>query len=363
MQGTYETFVEMGRQHYNGSLKGKWILTAGLGGMGGAQPLAASLAGAMLAQYRMPADPYRFPPEDALRRRAGEAISTMRSRESKSIRRRAKPVSIALLGNAAEVLPEMVKRGVKPDRVTDQTSAHDPVNGYLPQGWTIEHWLERTQVRSGWHARRRRSNRCASRCEAMLAFHAQGIPTLDYGNNIRQMALDEGCENAFDFPGFVPAYVRPLFCEGKGPFRWVALSGDPGRHLQDRCEGQGTDPRRSASAQLARHGARTHQRSRACRRASAGWAWAMRHRLGLAFNEMVRNGEAEGADRDRPRSPRYRLGRQAEPRNRIDEGRQRRRQRLAAAQRLAQHGGRRDVGVAAPRRRRRHGLLAALAAW
>src|SRR5690349_23174382 len=225
VQGTYETFVEMGRQHYGGSLKGKWILTAGLGGMGGAQPLAASLAGACSLtiecqqsriDFRLKTryvDEQATDLDDALARiekytKAGEAKS------------------IALLGNAAEVLPELVRRGVRPDAVTDQTSAHDPVNGYLPIGWNVEQW-QRMQSEDPARVRDAAKKSMRVHVEAMLAFQKVGVPTFDYGNNIRQMAKDEGCANAFDFPGFVPAYVRPLFCRGIGPFRWVALSGDP----------------------------------------------------------------------------------------------------------------------------------------
>ena len=288
VQGTYETFVEMGRQHYGGSLKGKWILTAGLGGMGGAQPLAASLAGAcsLNIECRQSSIDFRLRTryvdeqatdiDDALARiakytEAGEAKS------------------IALLGNAAEILPELVRRGVRPDCVTDQTSAHDPVHGYLPIGWTVDQWLEE-QKTNPEKVRDAAKQSMRVHVEAMLAFHAQGIPTVDYGNNIRQMAFDVGCENAFDFPGFVPAYVRPLFCRGIGPFRWVALSGDPediyktdakvkelipdDEHLhnwldmaRDRISFQGLP-------------------ARIC------WVGlGLRHKLGLAFNEMVRNGE------------------------------------------------------------------------
>ena len=225
VQGTYETFVEMGRQHYGGDLSGKWILTAGLGGMGGAQPLAAALAGAsslniecrqssidMRLRTRY-VDEQATDLDDALARIAKyTAAGTAKS--------------IALLGNAAEILPELVRRGVRPDAVTDQTSAHDPVHGYLPIGWTVQQWLAE-QTANPEKVRDAAKQAMKVHVEAMLAFHARGVPTFDYGNNIRQMAHDVGCTNAFDFPGFVPAYVRPLFCRGVGPFRWVALSGDP----------------------------------------------------------------------------------------------------------------------------------------
>ncbi len=288
VQGTYETFVEMGRQHYGGSLKGRWILTAGLGGMGGAQPLAASLAGAcsLTIECRQSSIDFRLKTryvdeqandlDDALARidkytRAGEAKS------------------IALLGNAAEILPELVRRGVRPDCVTDQTSAHDPIHGYLPIGWTVEQWL----VGQAQHPEKVRDAAKQSmrvHVEAMLAFHAQGIPTVDYGNNIRQMAKDEGCANAFDFPGFVPAYVRPLFCRGVGPFRWVALSGDPEDLYNTDAKVKELIP---DDAHL--HNWLDMARERiSFQGLPARICWVglgLRHKLGLAFNEMVRNGE------------------------------------------------------------------------
>ncbi|ODV14057.1 MAG: urocanate hydratase [Rhodanobacter sp. SCN 68-63] len=288
VQGTYETFVEMGRQHYAGHLKGKWILTAGLGGMGGAQPLAATLAGACSLNiecqqksidFRLKTryvDEQATDLDDALARIAKYTAAG----EAKSI---------ALLGNAADVLPELVKRGVRPDAVTDQTSAHDPVNGYLPQGWTVEQWFERRKSDPAGTAKAAKQS-MKVHVEAMLAFHAQGIPTFDYGNNIRQMAKDEGCENAFAFPGFVPAFVRPLFCRGIGPFRWVALSGDP----EDIYK---TDQK---VKELIPDDAHLHNwLDMAKERISfqglpARICWVglgLRHKLGLAFNEMVRNGE------------------------------------------------------------------------
>ena len=288
VQGTYETFVEMGRQHYGGSLKGRWILTAGLGGMGGAQPLAASLAGAcsLNIECRQSSIDFRLKTryvdeqatdiDDALARIAKYTAAG----EAKSI---------ALLGNAAEILPELVRRGVKPDCVTDQTSAHDPVHGYLPIGWTLEQWLAEQQANPE-QVRDAAKQSMRVHVEAMLAFHAAGIPTVDYGNNIRQMAFDVGCENAFAFPGFVPAYVRPLFCRGIGPFRWVALSGDP----EDIYK---TDAK---VKELIADDAHLHNwLDMARERISfqglpARICWVglgLRHKLGLAFNEMVRNGE------------------------------------------------------------------------
>ncbi|MGV8944293.1 urocanate hydratase, partial [Thermomonas sp.] len=288
VQGTYETFVEMGRQHYDGSLKGKWLLTAGLGGMGGAQPLAASLAGmsSLNIECRQTSIDFRLKTryvdeqatdlDDALARiekytKAGEAKS------------------IALLGNAAEILPELVKRGVRPDCVTDQTSAHDPVHGYLPIGWTVERWM--AEQKSNPDAVRDAAKQSMRvHVEAMLAFHAAGIPTVDYGNNIRQMAFDVGCSNAFDFPGFVPAYVRPLFCKGIGPFRWVALSGDPEDIYKTDAKVKELIP---DDAHL--HNWLDMARERiSFQGLPARICWVglgTRHKLGLAFNEMVRNGE------------------------------------------------------------------------
>jgi len=288
VQGTYETFVEMGRQHYGGSLAGKWILTAGLGGMGGAQPLAASLAGASslnieCQQSRIDmrlrtryVDVQAVDLDDALARIAQHTGQ-------------GRAVSIALLGNAAELLQELVRRGVRPDAVTDQTSAHDPVNGYLPLGWSLDDWFERRQSDpNGTSDAAKQSMRI--HVEAMLAFQRMGVPTFDYGNNIRQMAQDAGCENAFDIPGFVPAYVRPLFCRGIGPFRWVALSGDP----EDIAR---TDAK---VKQLIPDDSHLHRwLDMAAQRISfqglpARICWVglgQRHRLGLAFNAMVRSGE------------------------------------------------------------------------
>ena len=288
VQGTYETFVEMGRQSYGGNLTGKWILTAGLGGMGGAQPLAAVMAGAsMLAiecqqsriDFRLKTgyvDEQAKDLDDALARiekytKAGEAKS------------------VALLGNAADVLPELVKRGVKPDAVTDQTSAHDPVNGYLPQGWTVEQWFERRKSDpDGTRDAAKQSMK--THVEAMLAFHAQGIPTFDYGNNIRQMAFDVGCKDAFAFPGFVPAYVRPLFCRGVGPFRWVALSGDPEDILKTDAKVKELIPDdKHLHNWLDMAEKRIHWQGLPSRICWVGLG--QRDKLGLAFNEMVRKGE------------------------------------------------------------------------
>ncbi|MBW8902336.1 MAG: urocanate hydratase, partial [Massilia sp.] len=227
VQGTYETFAEAGRQHFGGDWGGKWILTAGLGGMGGAQPLAASFAGAvsLTIECQQTSIDFRLRTRylDKQARDIDHAIALVKEHTDKR-----EAVSIGLLGNAADVLPELVRRGVKPDLVTDQTSAHDLINGYLPQGWTVEEW-KAAQQDPAQHARLQEAaaQSCARHVKAILDFQAAGAKAVDYGNNIRQVAFDEGVKNAFDFPGFVPAYIRPLFCEGKGPFRWVALSGDP----------------------------------------------------------------------------------------------------------------------------------------
>ncbi|EFM55254.1 urocanate hydratase [Brucella inopinata] len=288
VQGTYETFVEAGRQHYGGNLKGRWILTGGLGGMGGAQPLAAVMAGACClavecdetrADFRL-----RTRYVDEKTHSLDEALAKIdawtKTGEAKSI---------ALIGNAAEIFPELVKRGVKPDIVTDQTSAHDPVHGYLPLGWTVAEWRAKQENDPKAVEKAARAS-MKVQVQAMLDFWNAGIPTVDYGNNIRQMALEEGLENAFAFPGFVPAYIRPLFCRGIGPFRWAALSGDPediaktdakvkellpdNKHLHNWLD--------MAKERIAFQGLP----ARIC------WVGlGDRHRLGLAFNEMVRNGE------------------------------------------------------------------------
>lgn len=288
VQGTYETFVEAGRQHYGGNLKGRWILTGGLGGMGGAQPLAAVMAGACClavecdetrADFRL-----RTRYVDKKTHSLDEALAKIdawtKAGEAKSI---------ALIGNAAEIFPELVKRGVKPDIVTDQTSAHDPVHGYLPLGWTVAEWRAKQENDPKAVEKAARAS-MKVQVQAMLDFWNAGIPTVDYGNNIRQMALEEGLENAFAFPGFVPAYIRPLFCRGIGPFRWAALSGDPediaktdakvkellpdNKHLHNWLD--------MAKERIAFQGLP----ARIC------WVGlGDRHRLGLAFNEMVRNGE------------------------------------------------------------------------
>jgi urocanate hydratase len=288
VQGTFETFVEVGRHHFGGDLSGRWILTAGLGGMGGAQPLAAVMAGAsMLAVECQPSRIEMRLKTGYLDVKAGSLDEALGLIE-RSCRER-KPLSVGLLGNAADVLPELARRGVRPDAVTDQTSAHDPANGYLPRGWTIAEWeAKRSTDPQGVAAAARRS--IAEHVRSMLAFHGLGIPVFDYGNNIRQMAKEEGVQDAFDFPGFVPAYVRPLFCQGIGPFRWVALSGDPEDIFK-------TDAK---VKELLPNNPHLHnwvdmaQRRIKFQGLPARICWVGlgdRHRLGLAFNEMVASGE------------------------------------------------------------------------
>ncbi|MBV1695976.1 MAG: urocanate hydratase, partial [Hyphomicrobiales bacterium] len=290
VQGTYETFVEAGRSHYGGDLSGRWILTAGLGGMGGAQPLAAVMAGASCLAIEC--QPSRIEMRLATRyldvqaKDLDEALAII----ERSCRDR-KPTSVGLLGNAAEVLPELIRRGVRPDIVTDQTSAHDPINGYLPKGWTLADWeAKRTSDPKAVEGAARRS--MAEHVRAMLTFHRMGVPTVDYGNNIRQMAKEEGVADAFDFPGFVPAYIRPLFCRGIGPFRWCALSGDPDDIYR-------TDAKVKELLPDNRHLHNWLDMARARIRFQglpARICWVGlgdRHRLGLAFNEMVARGEVK----------------------------------------------------------------------
>ena len=288
VQGTYETFMEAGRQHYGGDLKGRWILTGGLGGMGGAQPLAAVMAGACCLAVECDEKSADF----RLRTRYVDEKTHSLDEALEMIERWTKAgeaKSVALIGNAADIFPEIHKRGIRPDIVTDQTSAHDPVNGYLPQGWSVAEWRAKIETAPKEVERAARAS-MRVQVAAMVAFHNDGVPTVDYGNNIRQMALEEGLEDAFAFPGFVPAYIRPLFCRGIGPFRWAALSGDPediyktdqkvkellpdNKHLHNWLD--------MARERIAFQGLP----ARIC------WVGlGDRHRLGLAFNEMVKNGE------------------------------------------------------------------------
>ena len=292
VQGTYETFVEAGRQHYDGDLKGKWVLTGGLGGMGGAQPLAAVMAGACClavecdetrADFRL-----RTRYVDEKTHSLDEALA-MIERWTKA----GEAKSVALIGNAAEVFPDILRRmndgGLRPDIVTDQTSAHDPVHGYLPEGWTVAEWRARQQTEpKAVAAAAKKSMR--KQVEAMVAFSDAGIPTVDYGNNIRQMALEEGFERAFAFPGFVPAYIRPLFCRGIGPFRWAALSGDPEDILKTDAKMKELFP----DNHHLHNWLDMAQERIAFQGLPARIMWiglGDRHRAGLAINEMVRNGE------------------------------------------------------------------------
>jgi len=291
VQGTYETFVEMGRQHYDGDLSGRWLLTAGLGGMGGAQPLAAVMAGASCLAVEC--QPSRI----EMRLRTGYLDqSTDSLDEALAIIRRScdakTPVSVGLLGNAAEVLPELYRRGVRPDLLTDQTSAHDPINGYLPKGWTLAQW-EAAKERDPKSIERASKASMAAHVRTMLDFQRAGVPTVDYGNNIRQMALDEGVSDAFAFPGFVPAYIRPLFCRGIGPFRWAALSGDPEDIYKTDAKVKALMP----DNPHLHHWLDMAKEKIKFQGLPARICWVGlgdRHRLGLAFNEMVASGELKG---------------------------------------------------------------------
>jgi len=285
VQGTYETFVEAGRQHYGGDLAGRWILTAGLGGMGGAQPLAATMAGASCLAVEC--QPSRIEMRlatgylDRMTDSVDEALDLVIGTKT--------PVSVGLLGNAADVYPELVRRGVRPDLVTDQTSAHDPVNGYLPRGWSLEQWREGRE-RDPAAVEQAARESIAVQVRAMLDFFRLGIPTVDYGNNIRQMAYDEGVADAFAFPGFVPAYIRPLFCRGIGPFRWAALSGDPEDiHRTDAKVKELLPDNHDLHRWLDMARERIHFQGLPARICWVGLG--DRHRLGLAFNEMVARGE------------------------------------------------------------------------
>ncbi len=297
VQGTYETFAEAGRQHYNDDWRGRWILTAGLGGMGGAQPLAATFAGAVSLNIEAQQTSIDFRLRtgyvDKQAKDLDDAYRLIKEHTSKG-----EAVSIALLGNAAEILPEMVKRAnegeIKPDLVTDQTSAHDLINGYLPIGWTVEQW-KAAQQDASQHTKLTQdaAKSCAVHVQAMLDFQAMGIPVTDYGNNIRQVAFDQGVSNAFDFPGFVPAYIRPLFCQGKGPFRWVALSGDPEDIRKTDAKIKELFPdNHHVHRWLDMAQERIHFQGLPARICWLGLG--ERDKAGLAFNEMVKNGELKG---------------------------------------------------------------------
>jgi urocanate hydratase len=287
VQGTYETFVEAGRQHYDGDLTGKWILTGGLGGMGGAQPLAAVMAGACCLAVECDETRVDFRIRtgyvDEKATSVDEALALIERWTSAG-----EAKSVGLVGNAADVFPEMVARGIRPDIVTDQTSAHDPLHGYLPQNWTVAEWREK-QDREPKSVEKAARASMKIHVAAMVDFWNAGVPTLDYGNNIRQVALEEGLETAFAFPGFVPAYIRPLFCRGIGPFRWCALSGDPEDIYKTDAKVKELvdDPHLHNWLDMARE--RISFQGLPARICWVGLG--VRHRLGLAFNEMVRNGE------------------------------------------------------------------------
>ena len=297
VQGTYETFVEAGRQHFGGSLAGRWVLTAGLGGMGGAQPLAATFAGACSLNIECQQSSIDFRLRTRYVDEQATDLDDALARIAKYTAEK-KAVSIALCGNAADIVPELVRRakagGIRPDIVTDQTSAHDIINGYLPSGWTVAQW-KAAQKDSTQHAALTQAagESCAVHVQAMLDFHAMGIPTVDYGNNLRQVAKDFGVVNAFDYPGFVPAYVRPLFCRGVGPFRWVALSGDPEDIKKTDAKMKELFPN---NAGLHRWLDMAEERI-AFQGLPARICWiglGERHLAGLAFNEMVKSGELKG---------------------------------------------------------------------
>jgi len=288
VQGTYETFVEAGRRHFGGSTKGKWILTGGLGGMGGAQPLAATMAGYSCIAVECQPSRIDFRLRTGYVDQKADTLDEAMALLEASLEA-GKPTSIALLGNTAEILPEMRRRGIRPDLVTDQTSAHDPVNGYLPAGWSLDRWFDMRERDPKAVEKAARAS-MAIHVQAMLDWWHEGVPTVDYGNNIRQMAFEEGVKDAFDFPGFVPAYIRPLFCRGVGPFRWAALSGDPEdiyKTDQKVKELIPNDPHLHNWLDMARE--RIHFQGLPARICWVGLG--DRHRLGLAFNEMVAKGE------------------------------------------------------------------------
>ena len=291
VQGTYETFMEAGRQHYGGDWSGKWILTAGLGGMGGAQTLAATMAGAscLAIECQRSRIEMRLKTRylDVMAETLDEALALI-----KDAGRTGKPISVGLLGNAADVLPEMVRRGIRPDLVTDQTSAHDLINGYLPAGWTVAEWEDKRVSDPDSVAAAARTS-IVEHVKAMLAFQAMGVPTTDYGNNIRQVAFDAGVTNAFDFPGFVPAYIRPLFCRGIGPFRWAALTGDPDDIRKTDAAMKALFPDNAGLHRwLDMAGERIAFQGLPARICWIGLG--DRHRAGLMFNEMVASGELSG---------------------------------------------------------------------
>jgi urocanate hydratase len=288
VQGTYETFVEVGRQHYNNELSGKWILTAGLGGMGGAQPLAAVMAGASCLAVECQASRIDMRLKTRYVDVRADTLDEALAIIDRSVAEK-KPISVGLLGNIADVLPELLARGIKPDALTDQTSAHDPINGYLPKGWSVAEWESKRGSDPKSVEKAARAS-MAGHVRDMLTFSRMGVPTFDYGNNIRQRAKEEGVVDAFDFPGFVPAYIRPLFCRGVGPFRWAALSGDPEDIYKTDAKVKELMPN---DAHL-HHWLDMARERIAFQGLPARICWVGlgdRHRLGLAFNEMVASGE------------------------------------------------------------------------
>lgn len=291
VQGTYETFVSMGNKHFGGDLKGKWILTAGLGGMGGAQPLAAKFAGASMLAIECR--------EERIQKRLDTGYIDVKADSLEhglqlieDACAKGEALTVGVVGNAAEIYPQLVKEGVRPDAVTDQTSAHDPLNGYLPAGWTVEEWESKQKTDEAAVMQAARES-MVPHVQAMLDFQKMGIPTFDYGNNIRQEAFNMGLKDAFDFPGFVPAYVRDLFCTGHGPFRWVALSGDPEDIYKTDAKVKELIPD-DAHLHNWLDMAQEHIQFQGLPARIAWVGLGDRHRVGLAFNEMVRNGELKG---------------------------------------------------------------------
>jgi urocanate hydratase len=288
VQGTYETFSEIGRRHFGGSLAGRWFLTGGLGGMGGAQPLAATMAGASILAVECQPSRIEFRKRTGFLERSSASLDEALAM-IEAAKQSGKPVSIGLIGNAAEVYREIADRGIVPDVVTDQTSAHDPVNGYLPIGWSVEEWIERRERDPKGTAEAAKRS-MAEQVRAILAFRAKGAVTVDYGNNIRAMAKEMGVADAFSYPGFVEAYVRPLFCVGKGPFRWVALSGDPDDIYRTDAKVHELIPD-DPSLNTWLDKARAHVRFQGLPSRICWLGLGQRHRVGLAFNEMVASGE------------------------------------------------------------------------
>ena len=351
LQGTYQTFAAAGQKHYGADLAGKLVLTAGLGGMGGAQPLAVTMAGGVALCVEV--DPHRIERrlETAYVDVAADTLDEALKLADEAMAAR-KPLSIALLGNAADVYPELVRRGVTPDLVTDQTSAHDVLNGYVPNGMTLDEALVLRREDPDEYVRRAVAS-IVVHVEAMVALQKAGAHTFDYGNNIRGVAKEAGYADAFAFPGFVPAYIRPLFCRGNGPFRWAALSGDPQDiAVTDAALLEAFPDNEMVTRWIKMAGEKVHFQGLPCR---ICWLeYGERAKAGEIFNDLVRTGKVKAPHRHRPRPPRLRLGREPVSRDREHDGRQRRHRRLADPQRAAQHRRRRQLGELPPRRRRGH---------